>query len=479
MKAQIIFGGIILGAALRCNALEAGDVMVVGYISDGTDSVAFVPWMELATGETITVTDARYEGGGSGADEDSGEGVDGGTYVQANSNLVWTNSTGSPIAPGTVIVVSEGSASLGTVSGNLRLTNNGEQFFLIQGSFNGSNNLIGDLLFGVDYEGSTAWAGGTNESVLPTALTSANAVDFNDTDNCQYSGQRTGAELETGYRTLVSNPSNWTALSASLDTSALNTTAFVATVIPPVVVPDELGQVSDGLLFYARRMNNKLPVLDEAWSLAQGAASTDADNLNGPCCVRLPSWLAAGDRVDPTAEYYLYFADHGGDYIRMAWAPTLEGPWTGYKMSNSLPLIQRGVLSLGSDAIISPGNQIEVNGHIASPQVFIDDVNQRFLMYYHGPTDQNGSDRGQSTLAAISPFGLNFNMPGADGGVAGYGTYPVILGESYFKVFEQAGDFYAFSNTGDIWKCPDPAAGCFRYTKSYPGQVSAGGVTVR
>lgn len=55
-----------------------------------------------------------------------------------------------------------------------------------------------------------------------------------------------------------------------------------------------------------------------------------------------------------------------------------------------------------------------------------------------------------------SADGLNFNLP-ADGGQAGHGTLPVTLGKSYFRVFEEAGNYYAFSNTGDIWASPDPA----------------------
>ncbi|MGJ8652523.1 MAG: hypothetical protein ACSHX8_04570 [Opitutaceae bacterium] len=658
---------VALAATLRCAALEAGDVMVVGYISDGTDSVAFVPWVELAAGGTITITDARYEGGGSGADEDSGEGEDGGTYVQANSNLVWTAPAGSSIAPGTVIVVSEGSASTGSVSGTLRLTNNGEQFFLIQGSFNGSNNLIGDLLFGVDYEGSTAWAGGSNESVLPGALTSANAVDFNDTDNCQYTGSRTGEIMETGYRTLVSNPLNWTALAASLDASALDTTAFeeatgepdylpgelmfvgwntndpdtlsfvswvdipngesflffdseydglgdgtgvgigggnyasleimtwtnnegvdlpagtvvvvsgmangtstanvgtttggfaltnqgeqmfiahgeffddggndyfegdlifgvdfeggtswgesgesklpsvlnvsggnlsfgdqsayeymgsrngspigdyaalvlntsnwqvtasalsdedfVETIIPPVVVPDALGQVSDGLLFHPRRMNNKDAILDTQWMAAQGATGNNTDNLNGPSCVRLPAWLPAIDRADPTAEYYLYFADHSGNYIRMAWAANLEGPWTGYRMDESIYTSRgdRGVLSLGNDDTIDTGGGLTIDDHIASPDVFLDAANNQFVMYYHGKINDTSN---QKTVVATSSDGLNFNMPsGGDSraGQVGHGTRPFFHGDSYFRVFEQESRLFAFSNTGDLFAAP-------------------------
>lgn len=448
-----------------------GELMFVGWNTNSPDSLSFVSWVDIPNGESFLFVDAEYDGGGDG----SGKGIGGGYYASPNT-MTWTNTEGIDLPAGTVVVVtdmSNGSSTpnLGSTSGGFALTNQGEQMFIAQGDLlddSGNMYFEGDLIFGVDFEGDVGW-GESGESQLPQILNvSAGNLSFGDQPAYEYAGARDGSPVSS-YAALALEPSNWQAITA---TAALDPTSFVETVIPPVVVPDQLGQVNDGLLFHTRRMNNKQPILDETWSLAQGASSSDSDNLNGPSCVRLPSWLAAGDRVDPTAEYYLYFADHSGDYIRMAWAPALEGPWTGYNMSSSLDLIDRGVLSLGSDGIISPGNQIEVNGHIASPQVFVDDVNQQFLMYYHGPTDHNGVDRGQSTLAAISPYGLNFNMPGADGGVTNYGTIPVILGESYFKVFQQAGNFYAFSNTGDIWECPDPAnplspPGGYDYSRDY------------
>src|SRR5210317_2197592 len=46
-------------------------------------------------------------------------------------------------------------------------------------------------------------------------------------------------------------------------------------------------------------------------------------NIQGPSLIRVPDWVE-----DPLGQYYLYFADHRGSYIRMAYADDLAGPWT-------------------------------------------------------------------------------------------------------------------------------------------------------
>jgi hypothetical protein len=40
----------------------------------------------------------------------------------------------------------------------------------------------------------------------------------------------------------------------------------------------------------------------------------------------VPDWLP-----NPLGKYYLYFSHHKGDYIRMAYADSLAGPWTVYE----------------------------------------------------------------------------------------------------------------------------------------------------
>jgi hypothetical protein len=45
-------------------------------------------------------------------------------------------------------------------------------------------------------------------------------------------------------------------------------------------------------------------------------------NINGPSLIRVPDWVE-----HPLGTYYLYFADHKGHYIRLAYADRLEGSW--------------------------------------------------------------------------------------------------------------------------------------------------------
>ena len=49
-------------------------------------------------------------------------------------------------------------------------------------------------------------------------------------------------------------------------------------------------------------------------------------NIAGPSLNRVPDWVEA-----PLGRYYLYFADHRGTYIRLAYADTLRGPWTTHE----------------------------------------------------------------------------------------------------------------------------------------------------
>ena len=57
-------------------------------------------------------------------------------------------------------------------------------------------------------------------------------------------------------------------------------------------------------------------------------------NIQGPSLIRLPDWI-----TDRLGAYYLYFADHKGSYIRLAYANSLVGPWTIHP-PGSLQLVQ-------------------------------------------------------------------------------------------------------------------------------------------
>jgi len=58
------------------------------------------------------------------------------------------------------------------------------------------------------------------------------------------------------------------------------------------------------------------PIITEATHQSIGA------NIQGPSLIRVPDWVE-----ERLGRYYLYFADHKGSYIRLAYADDLLGPW--------------------------------------------------------------------------------------------------------------------------------------------------------
>ena len=137
-------------------------------------------------------------------------------------------------------------------------------------------------------------------------------------------------------------------------------------------------------------------------------------NINGPSLIRAPEWLP-----NPLGRYYLYFAHHHGEYIRLAYADELCGPWVVY---------ESGVLHV---------DQAACEKHIASPDVHADDG--RLRMYFHGPTGD-----GQKSFVATSTDGLQFTAQ-ADA-----------LGPSYFRVFAWGGTHYALARDGRVYRAAEP-----------------------
>jgi hypothetical protein len=141
------------------------------------------------------------------------------------------------------------------------------------------------------------------------------------------------------------------------------------------------------------------------------------DNINGPSLIRAPRWLSK-----PLGRYYLYFADHNGKYIRLAYADKLAGPWSIY---------EPGTLKL---------DETICNGHIASPDIHVDEARRELRMYFHGPV--RAVNR-QVTLAATSKDGIHF-APSKE-----------ILGDSYFRVFQWKGYYYAMARLGVLYRSRD------------------------
>ena len=148
------------------------------------------------------------------------------------------------------------------------------------------------------------------------------------------------------------------------------------------------------------------------------SSSTLGENINGPSLVRVPNWVR-----NPLGRYYLYFAHHAGQNIRLAYSDHLVGPWRIY---------EPGTLQLS--AVPS------CYDHIASPDVHIDRKGKQLLMYFHCPA-VTASETGigqQKTFLARSSDGLSFKAE------------PEPLGPAYFRVFEWRGHFYSVVRGGSV-----------------------------
>lgn len=148
------------------------------------------------------------------------------------------------------------------------------------------------------------------------------------------------------------------------------------------------------------------------------------DNINGPSLIRVPDWVR-----NPLGRYYLYFAHHDGRYIRLAYADAPGGPWTMH---------EPGVLPLETSHFA---------GHLASPDVHVDDEQRRIRMYFHGADRPSGVGAPpQHTRLAVSDDGLQFTA-GKD-----------LLGRPYFRVFPWDGATYALAMPGIFYRSKDGLA---------------------
>lgn len=187
--------------------------------------------------------------------------------------------------------------------------------------------------------------------------------------------------------------------------------------------------------------------------LGQDAHPSIGENIQGPSLIRVPDWMPS-----PLGRYYLYFADHKGRYIRLAYADRLEGPWQVHvpgslRLEDSLfpteppeappeliEYVQKRIamLKLPHDAALEI-----TTPHIASPDVHVDADAKRIVMYYHGLE----GPAYQVTRVATSRDGLHFE------------ARPEVLGLSYFRVFRHRAHHYALAMPGQLYRSADGLSG--------------------
>lgn len=175
-------------------------------------------------------------------------------------------------------------------------------------------------------------------------------------------------------------------------------------------------------------------------------------NIQGPSLIRVPEWVD-----DPLGRYYLYFADHKGRFIRLAYADALTGPWQIHA-PGSLTLAESGFPTEPPEVSEAQRQEIEARiaesgirfehdvlseittPHIASPDVHVDDERRRILMYFHGLEDVAH----QVTRVATSSDGIHFEAQQRP------------LGRTYLRVFRWDGDWYGLAMPGQLYRSQEP-----------------------
>ena len=187
--------------------------------------------------------------------------------------------------------------------------------------------------------------------------------------------------------------------------------------------------------------------------ISPGLHPSIGENIQGPSLIRVPDWVE-----EPLGRYYLYFADHKGSYIRLAYSDNLCGPWQIHP-PGSLQIAQSRFLTEPPDAPqeaveeIKKQRQAQRGGdvlphglveelttpHIASPDVHVDAENKTIVMYFHG---LEGLGQ-QVTRMATSTDGVDFV------------AHPAILSKSYLRAFRHKGQTFALVMPGQIYRFKD------------------------
>jgi hypothetical protein len=151
----------------------------------------------------------------------------------------------------------------------------------------------------------------------------------------------------------------------------------------------------------------------------------------------------------------MYFANHTGTFVRLAYSNAIQGPWTVY---------EPGVLDVQHTAFFRPQPDppetlADFYTHVASPEIWIDENRRRIVMWVHGwwtngerwpdtlpaaRTWAREKGYGQFTQAAESADGLRFQV------------HPAITKTSYLRVFPYGEYLYGVSRLGQLSRSRDP-----------------------
>ena len=176
-------------------------------------------------------------------------------------------------------------------------------------------------------------------------------------------------------------------------------------------------------------------------------------NINGPSLIRVPKWIEM-----PLGKYYLYFSNHKGRSIFLAYADQLIGPWKIYEPGSldledshflqSSPDPPEGIkveaFQEQGDARVPTKRENMTLPHIASPDVHVLEDRQEIWMYYHG-LEGFGY---QASRVAVSKDGIHFTA-----------HKELVVDRSYLRVFPFRGYYYGMAMPGVFYRSPNGLSG--------------------
>ena len=171
-------------------------------------------------------------------------------------------------------------------------------------------------------------------------------------------------------------------------------------------------------------------------------------NIQGPSLIRIPNWVE-----NPLGKYYLYFADHKGLYIRLAYADNLTGPWQVHEPGSlriedsyftpTRPEISEEALAEMIEGRRASGSRTShdlafelTQPHIASPDVHVNEDSQQIIMYYHGLEGPGF----QHSRVATSNDGINLTAGSEN------------IGRTYMRAFKYEQRTYALAMPGQFYR---------------------------
>ena len=204
---------------------------------------------------------------------------------------------------------------------------------------------------------------------------------------------------------------------------------------------------------------------------------TMGSNIQGPSVLSVPEWIE-----EPLGRLYLYFADHKGTYIRLAFADQVAGPWVVHA-PGALQLVDSGfptepfeVSDEELDAIRSRYEDVlgfdrmpsDLRGdltipHVASPDVHVDEAAGEVVCYFHGLAELGR----QASKVAVSTDGITFSV------------LPGEVPHTYLRAFLHDGATYGLAMPGVVYRSTDGRTGWEQGPILFGRDMRHSAVTVR